>query len=48
MKRKASAVWEGGLEDGKGKLSTASGVLSDTQYSFATRSRSRASSGTQA
>jgi len=37
MKRKASAVWEGGLEDGKGKLSTASGVLSNTQYSFATR-----------
>jgi len=37
MKRKASAVWEGGLEDGRGKLSTASGVLSDTQYSFATR-----------
>jgi osmotically inducible protein OsmC len=37
MKRKASAVWEGSLEDGKGKLSTASGVLSDTQYSFATR-----------
>ena len=37
MKRKASAVWEGGLKDGKGKLSTASGVLSDTQYSFATR-----------
>ena len=37
MKRKASAVWEGGLEDGKGRLSTASGVLSNTQYSFATR-----------
>ena len=37
MKRKASAVWEGGLKDGKGKLSTASGVLSNTQYSFATR-----------
>jgi osmotically inducible protein OsmC len=37
MKRKASAVWEGGLKDGTGKLSTASGVLSNTQYSFATR-----------
>jgi osmotically inducible protein OsmC len=37
MKRKASAVWEGGLKDGKGKLWTASGVLSNTQYSFATR-----------
>jgi len=37
MKRKASAVWEGGLKDGKGALTTASGVLSNTQYSFATR-----------
>lgn len=37
MKRKASAVWEGGLKDGKGALTTASGVLSSTQYSFATR-----------
>ncbi len=37
MKRKASAVWQGGLEDGKGTISTDSGVLSDTQYSFSTR-----------
>src|SRR5512144_1032020 len=37
MKRKASAVWQGGLKDGKGKISTDSGVLSDTQYSFSTR-----------
>lgn len=37
MKRKASAVWKGGLKDGKGRISTASGVLSDTQYSFSTR-----------
>ena len=37
MKRKASAVWNGGLKDGKGKISTDSGVLSDTQYSFSTR-----------
>jgi organic hydroperoxide reductase OsmC/OhrA len=37
MKRKASAVWEGGLENGKGRLSTDSGVLSNTQYSFSTR-----------
>ena len=37
MKRKASAVWQGGLKDGKGSVSTASGVLSDTQYSFSTR-----------
>ena len=37
MLRKASAVWNGGLKDGGGKMSTDSGVLSDTQYSFSTR-----------
>jgi osmotically inducible protein OsmC len=37
MKRKASAVWNGGLKDGKGSISTDSGVLSNTQYSFSTR-----------
>src|SRR3972149_7094747 len=37
MKRKASAVWQGGLKDGKGTISTDSRVLSDTQYSFSTR-----------
>jgi lipoyl-dependent peroxiredoxin len=37
MKRKASAVWQGGLKDGKGAISTDSGVLSNTQYSFSTR-----------
>jgi osmotically inducible protein OsmC len=37
MKRKASAVWSGGIKDGKGRLSTDSGVLADTQYSFSTR-----------
>jgi osmotically inducible protein OsmC len=37
MKRKASAVWQGGLKDGKGTISTDSGVLSSTQYSFSTR-----------
>ena len=37
MLRKASAVWNGGLKDGSGKISTDSGVLSDTQYSFSTR-----------
>ena len=37
MKRKASAVWEGGLKDGKGRISTDSGVLQDSQYSFSTR-----------
>ena len=37
MKRKASAVWQGGLKDGKGTISTDSGVLNQTQYSFSTR-----------
>jgi osmotically inducible protein OsmC len=37
MKRKASAVWKGGLKDGDGAISTESGVLKDTQYSFSTR-----------
>ena len=37
MKRSASAVWNGGLKDGKGSISTESGVLADTQYSFSTR-----------
>lgn len=37
MKRKASAEWKGGLKDGKGTISTDSGVLSNTQYSFSTR-----------
>ena len=37
MKRKASAVWRGGLKDGKGSITTESGVLRDTQYSFSTR-----------
>ena len=37
MLRKASAVWTGGIKDGSGRISTDSGVLSDTQYSFSTR-----------
>jgi lipoyl-dependent peroxiredoxin len=37
MKRNASAVWKGGLKDGKGAISSDSGVLADTQYSFGTR-----------
>src|SRR3954466_8143227 len=37
MQRKGSAVWTGGLKDGQGTVSTASGVLNNTQYSFATR-----------
>jgi len=37
MKRIASAVWQGDLKQGKGTVSTQSGVLKDTQYSFTTR-----------
>lgn len=37
MQRKASAIWQGGLKDGKGSVSSASGVLSHTPYSFTTR-----------
>jgi lipoyl-dependent peroxiredoxin len=37
MQRKASAVWKGGLKDGKGTISAPSGVLKETQYSFSTR-----------
>lgn len=37
MKRHASAHWEGGLKDGKGTVSTQSGVLDKQQYSFGTR-----------
>jgi osmotically inducible protein OsmC len=34
MKRKASAEWKGNLKEGTGNISTESGVLSKTQYSF--------------
>jgi osmotically inducible protein OsmC len=37
IKRTGSAVWNGGLKDGKGAVSTQSGTLKDTQYSFGTR-----------
>ena len=37
MKRNASAVWTGSLKEGRGLISTDSGVLKDTQYSFSTR-----------
>ena len=37
MQRTASAAWSGGLKDGKGAISTQSGVLSETPYSFVTR-----------
>lgn len=37
MQRKATAVWQGGLKDGKGSISTESGTLKQTQYSFSAR-----------
>lgn len=37
MKRKASAVWRGDLKSGRGTISSESGVLKDSQYSFSTR-----------
>jgi osmotically inducible protein OsmC len=37
MKRRASAVWNGEIKNGKGSISTESGSLSNLQYSFATR-----------
>ncbi len=37
MDKHASAVWEGGLKDGRGQISTESGVLSASPYGFNTR-----------
>lgn len=37
MKKTASAHWQGGIKDGKGTISSQSGVLNDTPYGFNTR-----------
>jgi osmotically inducible protein OsmC len=37
MKRSASAVWRGGLKDGKGTVSSESGTLSNVPYNFSMR-----------
>lgn len=37
MKKTASAVWQGGLKDGKGSISTESGALKQNPYGFNTR-----------
>ncbi len=37
MKKTASAHWQGGIKDGKGTISTQSGVLKDSPYGFNTR-----------
>lgn len=37
IRKKASAIWKGGLKDGGGTVSTESGVLQDSAYGFNTR-----------
>ena len=37
MQSTASAVWKGGLKAGSGAISSRSGVLSETPYTFSTR-----------
>lgn len=37
IQKSGSAVWKGGLKDGTGTVSTQSGVLTDTAYTFAKR-----------
>jgi osmotically inducible protein OsmC len=37
MKRKSTAVWNGSGKEGSGKLTSTSGVLKETPYSFAAR-----------
>ncbi|WP_137974019.1 OsmC family protein [Pseudomonas sp. F(2018)] len=37
MKKRASAHWQGGIKDGKGRISTQSGALKDQPYGFNTR-----------
>ena len=37
MKRKATAIWQGNGLEGKGTLTSTSGVLRETPYSFVTR-----------
>jgi lipoyl-dependent peroxiredoxin len=37
MKTNGSAVWSGGIKDGKGAISTESGALKDYPYGFASR-----------
>jgi len=37
IKRSGSAVWQGGLKDGKGTISTGSGALAEHPYGFNSR-----------
>ena len=42
IKRSGSAVWMGGLKDGRGTVSTRSGALEDHPYGFGSRFESKA------
>ena len=44
MKTQGSAVWSGGIKDGKGTISTRSGALKDYPYGFASRFEGQAGS----
>ncbi|RTR02872.1 OsmC family protein [Halomonas nitroreducens] len=44
IKKNGSAVWQGGLKDGQGTVSTQSGVLNEVSYSFAKRFEGEAGS----
>ena len=37
IENKGNAVWQGGLKDGSGKVSTGTGVISGQAYTFASR-----------
>jgi OsmC subfamily peroxiredoxin len=37
MKTHGTAVWQGGIKDGKGAISTKSGALKDYPYGFSSR-----------
>ncbi len=37
IKRSGTAIWNGGIKDGKGSISTESGVLDNSPYAYATR-----------
>ncbi len=37
IKRRGSAIWHGGIKDGKGAITTESGALADYPYGFASR-----------
>lgn len=46
MNSNATAVWAGGLKDGKGRISAASGAFTDTPYDFGKRFEGTSGPGT--